>query len=662
MTWQALPLAGMVAAIAVPLLILLYFLKLRRRTQTIASTLLWKKSIEDLRANAPFQRLRRNLLLLIQLLVLAAIILAIARPMTDQTIATGSHIVIMMDRSRSMNVVDPGEQRSRLELAREEAIRLVESLPAPGLFSTARGAKPPSIMVIGFAEQAKLYSNFTVDRKQVVDAIRAIQPTDGRTKMGEALTLTRAFSRSVEAETRGRQIADPATIELFTDGNIADIGDQVIEGETVRYHRMGSPETRDNLAVVALDAERLYDRPTDLAIYTTLANYADAEVTSDVQFSLDGTPVHLSAVSIPAARLDEESQTRLPGTRGASFTIPGLARGGTIEIAILRDDVLDADNVATLVAPPPKRARVAAVVKGVSLRDALGVLPIDLVTLTEAELEDQVRSGAIASYDVVVLEDIQPETTITQGRFLTFGRPPRIEGLESQGEGGRTIPVAWDRRHPALRNVELDPLQIMSHQMLGLGEDMQTVIDGLREPLGIQISRGPLQALVIAFRPDQSSWYREASYIVFLADAIAYLADRGEAATQRSIAPGEAVTVRLPRDASNIRLSTPNAGGDRTWRAEDPTSISFGPIERTGVYRWRYMSGGEAGERLVAANLFDQDESAVTPSDLRLLSNAAVTQADTRGDVRRELWPWLLALALLIMMFEWWVYNRRVYL
>lgn len=662
MTWQALPLAATVAAIAVPLLILLYFLKLRRRTQTIASTLLWKKSIEDLRANAPFQRLRRNLLLLIQLLVLAAIILAIARPMTDRTLTTASHIVVMVDRSRSMNVIDPDENQTRLELAREEAINFVESLPAPGLFSSARGDKPPSIMVIGFAEQAKLYSNFTVDRKQVLDAIRAIQPTDGRSMMGEALTLTRAFSRSVEAETKGQQITDPATIELFTDGNIADIEEQVIEGETVHYHRMGSPDTRDNLAVVALDAERLYDRPTDLAIYTTLANYSDIEITSDVQFSLDGTPVHLSAVSIPPARFDEESQTRLPGTRGASFTIPGLARGGAIEIAILRDDVLEADNVATLIAPPPKRAQVAAVVKGVSLRDALGVLPIDLVTLTEAELESQVRSGAIVNHDVVILEDAQLETPLTQGRFLTFGRAPRIEGLESEGEGGRTIPVAWDRRHPALRNVELDPLQIMAHQKLGLGEDMQTVIDGLREPLGVQISRGALQALVIAFRPDQSSWYREASYVVFLADAISYLADRGEAATQRSVAPGEAVTVRLPSDASRIRLSTPSTGEDRSWRADDPTAISFGPIERTGVYRWRYMSGGESGERLVAANLFDQDESAVASSDMRLLSNAAVTQAESQGDVRRELWPWLLALALAVMMFEWWVYNRRVYL
>src|SRR5512136_2804558 len=92
-----------IAAVVVPALLILYFLKLRRREELVASTLLWKRAVQDLQVNAPFQRLRKNLLLFLQLLVLAAAILALARPIVRTAVGSEERVVLLIDRSASMN-------------------------------------------------------------------------------------------------------------------------------------------------------------------------------------------------------------------------------------------------------------------------------------------------------------------------------------------------------------------------------------------------------------------------------------------------------------------------------------------------------------------------------------------------------------------------------
>src|SRR5436189_4608459 len=103
MTWVPhilSPLTGLIAAaVAVPALLILYFLKLRRKEMAVSSTFLWKKAIQDLQVNAPFQKLRRNLLLLLQLLLLLFLLIALSRPVANYRPAAGKETVILIDRS-----------------------------------------------------------------------------------------------------------------------------------------------------------------------------------------------------------------------------------------------------------------------------------------------------------------------------------------------------------------------------------------------------------------------------------------------------------------------------------------------------------------------------------------------------------------------------------
>src|SRR5262245_26152640 len=110
---------GLAALGLIPPLVLLYFLKLKRVPVEISSSLLWAKALLDARANAPFQKLRRNLLLLLQILLLLLVALALARPAITVKGRATSATVIVIDGSASMAAKD--EKPSRFAKAQEHA-------------------------------------------------------------------------------------------------------------------------------------------------------------------------------------------------------------------------------------------------------------------------------------------------------------------------------------------------------------------------------------------------------------------------------------------------------------------------------------------------------------------------------------------------------------
>src|SRR6056297_2241566 len=157
MEWLS-PLTGIyAAAVALPLLFLLYFLKLRRVEQPISSTLLWKRAVQDLQVNAPFQRLRRNILLLLQLFAILAVIAALAGPIVSMMKTSGKRYVVIVDRSASMNTRDI--KPTRLAEAKNQAKNFVDSISSKAFLSFKK--KNEQVMVIAVDDKAKVMCNFT---------------------------------------------------------------------------------------------------------------------------------------------------------------------------------------------------------------------------------------------------------------------------------------------------------------------------------------------------------------------------------------------------------------------------------------------------------------------------------------------------------------------
>ncbi|MEK7386724.1 MAG: VWA domain-containing protein, partial [candidate division NC10 bacterium] len=191
------PLAFALLGLALPL-VLLYFLKVRRRERRVPSLLLWDPSLRDREASAFFQRLQRDPLLILQILALLALALALARPAVTVMGDGARKVVVVLDTSASMKARDVSP--SRFEAARSEAVALVRRL--------SEGAE---VMVIEAGVQPKVTAALGRDRDRALAAIRAAQPRDLPNRLPEAVRTARAL---VAADPR-------AEIHVFTDGAFA---------------------------------------------------------------------------------------------------------------------------------------------------------------------------------------------------------------------------------------------------------------------------------------------------------------------------------------------------------------------------------------------------------------------------------------------------------
>src|SRR5213596_1729607 len=78
------------------IIVFFYLLKLKRTRAVVPSVLFWKRALEAVDANASFKKLKRSLLLLLQLLALFALVFTLARPLVvTRALASGSTVIVI---------------------------------------------------------------------------------------------------------------------------------------------------------------------------------------------------------------------------------------------------------------------------------------------------------------------------------------------------------------------------------------------------------------------------------------------------------------------------------------------------------------------------------------------------------------------------------------
>lgn len=653
MEWLT-PLTGLYAAAAtLPLLLLLYFLKLKRREQLISSTLLWRRAVHDLQVNAPFQRLRRNILFLLQLLMLLAILLALAGPILSLTTGPSRRFVFLIDRSASMgaNDVEP----TRLDAAKTQAITFVESLRDKSFFSLRDQAD--QVMVIAFDDHAKVMCNFTADRQQLRSAIDAITAGDGGSALAEAVVVARAFAQSPGTEGNNRSAETPAQLLLFSDGRISDLDQIAVDSGELIFNCIGSSQR--NIAITAMQARRSYENPDEVSVFATIANFDTEPATCDVQLSLNDDVQAVRAVEIPPQETTSDGAAGAPGKASIDFAL-SHADAGVIEVRQLEPDSLSCDDAAWAVLSPPRRLVVLLVTTGnMVLESALNACPLARLELCSPDDFEAMDLGTVAveqPYDVIVLDGHVP-AQLPRCRYLVFGHPPDGIDVAVETELEDQIIVDWRPRHPVLKYVNLMNLFAAKCYEMTLPRDAETLAEFGQGPALALVRRQGSVFLLAGFDVLQTNWPFEPGFILFCYNATAFLAVQAGQSQETNLNVHQPIIVEGLAPGTRAEISGPGISANEI-KATPAGAIRFPGIERVGVYS---LDVPDQPLRLFAVNLLDSKESDIAPVRQITLSGRQVQAQDnpiSRSNL--PLWPFLVAAALVLVCLEWLVYNSKV--
>jgi VWA domain-containing protein/aerotolerance regulator-like protein len=607
--------------VTLPIVVIFYLLKVRRHDEEVSSTFLWNDLIRDLAAHEPLQRLKWNLLLLLQLVGLALITFAVARPFSAQVGQKPVQAVLLVDGSASMQAKDVAP--SRFAKAIDAARSTLNGLPDNSLATAILVAAHPQVLVAA-----------TADRQQVDRALMSAQPSGAAADMREALLLARSLG------------GDPASrrIYLFTDGAFNLPPDLPDDLGSVQVVQVGQQNT-GNIAVTTLSSRPDPQDNRRQQLFARVQNLSDTAQHAVVSISVDGQNVEDRNVDLTANGESDQIFEQLPaGARYASVMVNTLDN----------QDGLTLDDTAFAVLEQRKPAQVLLVSAGNQfLEKVLTLLPnIDLYRIGSQ------RYLALEAdrFDIIVFDNYLPPL-LPRGNLLVVN-PPDRGPYRTTGSISRPKVASWDREDPILSFVDLRDLSISRASKLDLprwGKPLITAGDGT--PLMVAGQDGDRRVTILPFDLQQSNLWTMSAFPILMSNIVNYLAPPGvvqapgiQTGSPESLAP-------LPQ-VQSVRVTSPSDQVAEFRTGQGP--ISYAATDVPGLYRVQQLvqNGQQTlDDDLFAANLSNPDESDLRPR-LTGLNNPGPLEAGV-AVLQKEFWGLLAALVLPLLLFEWFWFHRR---
>jgi Mg-chelatase subunit ChlD len=605
MFWR-LPSALFLLAAVIPLIIFLHSLKpkgLRVRTTTL---FLWERVLRERPLGTRLGwLLRKNLLLILQLLAAGVLIAALADPWLRHFGGAAGDVVAVIDLSASMKA--RGSGASRFDGARRALLALVDDLGA--------GQR---MMVIGAGLEPRLLAPFTADRRRLRELARGLEATDTPGRIKEAILFAHAFLKRGSSD----------RVVVLSDGAFAGAEEFATAGGHIHFVKMDGGE--NNIAIVGFEARRHPAQASPAEIMVHVRNFTAQTVRAPLSLSLDGKPLARTEVELDAQ-----------GRQVMIFPYDGRLEGQLIARLDVADDFAT-DNQAYLALKERAPLRLLYVGPGnlylSRLLRLFAHVEVSSVPQWEPELEqrnfdamifDRVAAPALAQGNVILIDTLAPNLPLAVTGTV---KNPRV-----------LAPIA---KHPLTSGLNLGDLTVHEARRVALKGGGTVLVRAAEGPLLYALDTGKLRALYIGFDLMASDLPLRVAFPLLFHNLLEWFQPQRLEFPAQTAQAGAPMTLRLPHGDGAVEITAPS--GKRDVFSAPAGALVFAETVQAGFYAFK--SAGRDGS--FAVNLFDEEESQIVA---QVSLDTTARRAEPSGgplELGFSLWPVLLGAVLIVLAAE----------
>lgn len=594
--------------IFIPIIILLYMLKQKAKEYPFSSSMLWREIYNNLEAATPFDKLKKNLLMILQIVTVLLLIFALMAPYLKTGGSRYSNTVLVIDTSASMGILYD-DTHTRLEEAIDRACDYVDSL-----------SETTQVTIVTSNQEAGIIKTNVTDKGELKQALRELTVTDLSGDTGAAVSVVDSMTGQWEQYEA-----------VFLTDTPVELGN--LEARVINLYT-----DYQNLSMDYLSYGTVYDEngTPSVTVIGKITNDTAEDVTTDVNLYGDDTLLMVQSVRVPA------------GASQIFYFEQVNVQGKTLMAEINEPDDLAADNKAYAAVNEEGQKKVLLVTEDNMFLEK-AVTNISWVDLYKTSQLTAV--GQNETFDLYIFDGVIPETLPAEGNILYINPP---SGEECKVE----------------REIENVSLSFQQAEITSYIEDFSFGVSKAREyerPLwadsfissgqgcvGYFGENGGRRIAVMGFDIHHSDLALQAEFPILISNLMDYMMVSGMVA-EEYYETGDKIVFNGSVNGSDLTVQAPD--GEITTLPAAVSTIAYADTDQAGIYRISQTVNEKEKQEMFVVRFPVEEESHGT--------GEAEVETETIGEDEkslsggRDLRNLIVLFILLALAVEWLVYIRQ---